>query len=108
MLEQEKRPGVILTDARWGNPFVALEIYNRDRFPNLRILPALPKFSDPETAQQLSEEARQIGPARFAIFSADSSGGRGAWQAQVERELCTDRMEVKAYPTQMPIIVCRF
>jgi 4-amino-4-deoxy-L-arabinose transferase-like glycosyltransferase len=108
MLEQEKRPGIILTDAAWGNPCIALEIYRRDRFPNLRIVPVLPTFSDPAAAHQISEQARTMGPARFAIFSADPSRGRNRWQAEVERELCADRIEVKAYLSQMPIIVCHF
>jgi hypothetical protein len=108
MLEQEKRPGIILADAAWGNPYIALEIYRRDHFPNLRVAPVLPTFSDPAAARRFGEEARAMGPARFAIFSADPSGGRQAWQAVVERDLCADRIEVKAYPSQMPIIVCRF
>jgi hypothetical protein len=108
MLEREKQAGVLLLDSRRGNPCIALEVYARERFPNLQMFPVLPKLSDPMTVHRIGEEARKLGSIHLAIFSADSSEDRPVWQAQVERELCADRTEVKAYPAQMPIVVCRF
>jgi hypothetical protein len=47
-------------------------------------------------------------PTHLAIFSADRSGPRQQWLGNVEREMCETRTEIRAYPGQMPIIVCRF
>jgi hypothetical protein len=107
ILEKEKRPGVILADAQWGNPRVALEVYQA-RFPNLRVIPVTQEFLDPAKTKKLADVARNLGPARFAIFSADSSGSRRAWQENLEREMCTERTEVKSTPEQIPIVVCQF
>lgn len=107
MLAQEKEPGVIFTDTQWGNPATALEVY-KDRFPHLRLIPISKDFLDPPHMRQLKEAARKIGPAHYAIGSADRSEGRGQWLAQVEREMCETQTEVKAYPSQSPIIVCQF
>ena len=38
MLEREAS-GIAFTDAQWGNPGTALEVYQPKRFPNLRIVP---------------------------------------------------------------------
>lgn len=108
MLAKEKRRGIILADAQWGNPRTALEIYAPSRFPNLRIVPVLREFADPARLPEFVEEARQENEVRFAIFSADSSGPRALWLSKFERDLCHDRVEIKAYPSQMPIVVCRF
>ena len=107
MLEKEKRPGIIFADTQWGNPRTGLEVY-RDRFPNLRIVPISREFLDPAETRKLRDLAQRLGPAHFAIFSADPSGSRQEWEDNVEREMCAERTEVKAYPGQMPIIVCRF
>ncbi|MDQ2659084.1 MAG: hypothetical protein M3Y03_01555, partial [Verrucomicrobiota bacterium] len=107
LLEKEKQPGIIFADAQWGNPRSALEVYQA-RFPNLRIIPISREFSEPATVRKFAELAKKNRPVHFAIFSADPSGGRRDRQANVEREMCAERTEVKAYPGQMPIIVCRF
>ena len=107
ILEKEKRPGVILADAQWGNPRTALEVYQA-RFPNLRLVPVTQEFLDPAETRKLADVARNLGPARFAIFSADSSGSRRTWQENLEREMCTERTEIKSTPEQIPIVVCRF
>jgi|GEM_PF-1985726 len=107
MLAQEQEPGVIFTDTQWGNPGTALEVY-KDRFPHLRLIPISREFLDPSHRLQLKEAARKIGPAHYAICSADRSEGRGQWLVQVERDMCETRTEVKAFPRQMPLIVCRF
>jgi hypothetical protein len=108
MLEKEKEPGVIFADTQWGNPQTALEVYGKERFPNLRIVPISREFLDASETRKLRDAARKMGRAHYAIFSADSSDGREQWLGNVEREMCETRMEVKAYPGQMPIIVCRF
>lgn len=107
MLAKEKEPGVIFTDTQWGNPATALEVY-KDRFPHLRLVPISRDFLDPPHMRQLKEAARKIGPAHYTICSADRSEGRGQWMAQVEREMCETQTEVRAYPSQTPILVCRF
>ncbi len=107
LLEKEKRPGIIFADTQWGNPRTALEVY-QERFPNLRIIAVSREFLDPAETRKLRDFAQRLGPARFAIFSADPSGGRREWQENVEREMCAERTEVRAYPGQIPIIVCRF
>ena len=107
LLEKEKRPGIIFADAQWGNPRTALEVY-RKRFPNLQIVPISQAFFDREKTHAVSEKARREHLARFAIFSADPSGRRRLWQENVEREMCSQRIEVRATPDQTPIVVCRF
>lgn len=108
MLEKEKEPGVIFADTQWGNPQTALEIYGKERFPNLRIVPISREFLDASETRKLRDAARKMGRANYAIFSADSSEGREQWLGNVEREMCETRVEATAYPGQMPIIVCRF
>jgi hypothetical protein len=108
MLEKEKEPGVIFTDTQWGNPATALQIYGKDRFPNLRLVPVSREFLDASETRRLRDAAKKIGRSHYAIFSADSSDGREQWLGNLEREMCETRTEVRAYPGQMPIIVCRF
>jgi hypothetical protein len=40
--------------------------------------------------------------------SADSSGRRDLWQANIKAQMCDTGIEIKAYPSQMPIVVCQF
>lgn len=108
ILEKEKAPGIIFADTQWGNPRTALEIYQAKRFPNLRIIPVSQEFLDPAGARKLTDAAKKLVPVRFAIFSADGSGSRDQWILNVERESCETRTEIKAYPAQTPIVVCRF
>jgi 4-amino-4-deoxy-L-arabinose transferase-like glycosyltransferase len=108
MLEKEKEPGVIFIDTQWGNPATALQIYGKDRFPNLRLVPVSREFLDASETRKLRDAAKKIGRSHYAIFSADSSEGREQWLGNIEREMCETRTEVRAYPGQMPIIVCRF
>lgn len=108
MLEREKQPGLIFADAQWGNPNNALLVYGSKRFPNLHVVPISREFLDPAETRRLRDDARQMAPVRFAIFSADRSGERASWQTNVEREMCLERREVRGHPTQTPIIVCRF
>ncbi len=108
MLEKEKEKGVIFTDTQWGNPATALQIYGKDRFPNLRLVPVSKEFLDASETRKLRDAAKKMGRCHYAIFSADRSEGREQWQGNVEREMCETRTEVRAYPGQMPIIVCRF
>jgi len=108
MLEKEKGPGVIFADTQWGNPRTALEIFQVKRFPNLRIVPVSHEFLDPAGARKLVDDAKKLVPIRFAIFSADGSDSRDQWILNIERESCETRTEIRAYPAQMPIVVCRF
>jgi hypothetical protein len=108
MLEREKAPGIIFADTQWGNPLTALEIYQAKRFPNLRIIPVTQEFLNPVSARKLADDAKKLVPIRFAIFSADRSASRDQWILNIEREACETRTEMKAYPAQTPIVVCRF
>jgi 4-amino-4-deoxy-L-arabinose transferase-like glycosyltransferase len=108
MLEKEKRPGIIFADLQWGNPRTALEIYGKKRFPNLRIVRVTSEFCDRAETHRIADFARNLGPARFTIYSADSSGRRPDWKRNLEEELCQQRSEFRAYPSQMPIVVCQF
>ena len=108
ILGEEKKPGVVFTDTQWGNPTTALEVYAKDRFPNLRLVPISREFLDPAETRTLKEAARKLGQVRYVICSADTSDGRGEWLVNVEREMCETRTLVEAYPGQMPIIICRF
>jgi hypothetical protein len=108
MLEKEKGPGIVFTDAQWGNPGTALEIYRAKRFPNLRIVPISREFLDASESRRLIDTAKKMGLTHLAIFSADSSESRQQWLGNVEREMCETRVEIRAYPGQTPIIVCRF
>jgi hypothetical protein len=107
-LEKEKEPGIVFTDAQWGNPGTALEVYGAKRFPNLRIVPISREFLDASEARKLTDAAKKMAPIHFAIFSADSSEPRQRWLSNIQRETCETRMEVREYPSQTPIIVCRF
>jgi hypothetical protein len=107
MLEKEKEPGVIFTDINWGNPATALQIY-RKRFPNLHLVPVSGEFLDASETRKLRDAVRKMGRSNYAIFSAESWEGREQWMSNIEREMCEHRTEVRAYPGQMPIIVCRF
>jgi 4-amino-4-deoxy-L-arabinose transferase-like glycosyltransferase len=107
-LEKEKRPGIVFADTQWGNPRTALEVYGKRRFPNLRIEPVTREFLDPNETRKLKNFAAGL-TVHFAIYSADSfSEMRRPWQANIENEMCETRREVKAYPSQMPIVVCQF
>jgi hypothetical protein len=108
ILEKEKEPGVIFIDVNWGNPATALQIYRKDRFPNLRLVPVSREFLDASETRKLRDAARRMARAHYAIFSADRWEGREQWISNIEREMCETRTEVRAYPGQMPIIVCRF
>jgi hypothetical protein len=107
ILEREKRPGIIFADLQWGNPRTALEIYARKRFPNLRIVPIMGDFSDETNAKKARDLAVNLVPARFTIYSADASRGRQHWMRNFDK-ICVERDEIRAYPSQMPIVVCRF
>jgi hypothetical protein len=108
LLEKEKRPGILFVDPQWGNPQVALRIYGRTRFPNLRIVPISREFLDPSETRKLRDDARQAGQVRLAIFSADNSDERDHWQRNIEQQMCDTRQEIRAYPEQSPIIVSSF
>ncbi|MEP6809777.1 MAG: glycosyltransferase family 39 protein [Chthoniobacterales bacterium] len=107
ILEQEKRPGLVFADPQWGNPRTALEVYGREKFLNLHVISAA-EFPDGAEMKRFADSAREKFPARFLIFSADQSGRRQEWQRALVGEVCQDRIEVKSYPTQMPLILCRF
>ena len=108
MLQDEEQPGVIFSDSQWGNPTCALQVYAKRQFPHLRVVPITREFLTAAGTRTLRDDARKMGPVRFAIFSADASPHRAAWRANVEREMCDQRREVIAHPGQTPIIVCRF
>jgi 4-amino-4-deoxy-L-arabinose transferase-like glycosyltransferase len=108
MLEKEKRPGIVFADSQWGNPGTALEVYRRQRFPNLQVAVMTREFLDRDETRKLKEFVTGLGPVHFAIYSADTSEGRRQWQANVEQQMCGRREEIRAYPTQMPIVVCQF
>jgi hypothetical protein len=108
LLEKEKRPGILFVDPQWGNPQVALRIYGRTRFPNLRIVPISMEFLDPAQTRQLRDDARQMGQVRLAVFSADKSDKRDQWQRNIEQLMCGSRQEIRADAEQSPIIVCSF
>lgn len=107
-LEKEKRAGIAFADCQWGNPGTALEVYGRKRFPNLRIVNISREFLDRGEIQKLKDFVLRAGPVHLAIYSADPSEGRFHWQANIAEQMCESRREIRAYPTQMPIIVCRF
>ena len=108
LLEKEKRPGVVFADTQWGNPRTALEVYGKKRFPNLRFVPVSREFLDPAETRKLKEAALKLAPVHFAIYSADSSQGRAQWEINLEELMCETRREIKAYPSQAPIVVCSF
>jgi 4-amino-4-deoxy-L-arabinose transferase-like glycosyltransferase len=108
MLANEKRPGVVFVDPQWGNPNVALKVYRKQRFPNLTIVDITREFLDPNETRKLREVTARSPLVRFAIYSADASDDRRQWQANVEEQMCERREEIRAYPMQMPIVVCRF
>lgn len=108
ILEKEKRPGVIFADTQWGNPRTALEVYGQERFPNLRIQPFTREFLDSAETRKIRDIVSKLKPAHFAIYSADSSGQRSEWLINVQGQMCDTRREIKAYPTQTPIIFCSF
>src|SRR5204862_6271819 len=76
MLEKGKEPGVIFTDTQWGNPATALQIYGKDRFPNLQLVPVSKEFLDASETRTLRDAAKRMGRCHYAIFSADRSDGR--------------------------------
>lgn len=108
ILEKEKRPGVIFADTQWGNPRTALEVYGKERFPNLRIQPFTREFLDSAETRKIRDIVSKLKPAHFAIYSADSSGQRSEWLINIQGQMCDTRREIKAYPTQTPIIFCSF
>jgi Dolichyl-phosphate-mannose-protein mannosyltransferase len=108
LLEKEKRTGVVFVDAQWGNPGTALEVYAKERFPHLRIVPVSREFLDPAETRKLKEAALQIAPVHFAIYSADSSGERPLWQTNLQAQMCETRREIKAHRSQAAIVVCSF
>jgi 4-amino-4-deoxy-L-arabinose transferase-like glycosyltransferase len=108
VLEKEKRPGVIFADTQWGNPRTALEVYGKRRFPNLRIQPFTREFLDAEETRKIRELVLKLKPVRFAVYSTDSSGERLSWLRNVQEHMCDTRREIKAYPSQTPIVFCSF
>jgi hypothetical protein len=109
MLEKEKRPGIVFADSQWGNPRTALEVYGRKRFPNLRVAGITREFLDPNETRKLKNFVVSLVPIHFAIYSADPfPEKRGTWQTMVTQQMCDTRMEIKAYPSQMPLVVCQF
>ena len=108
ILGKEKRPGVVFVDAQWGNPGTALEVYGKERFPHLRIVPVSREFLDQAETAKLKEAALKIAPVHFAIYSFDSSGERPRWQTNLQQQMCETRREIKAHPSQAPIVVCTF
>jgi 4-amino-4-deoxy-L-arabinose transferase-like glycosyltransferase len=108
ILEKEKRPGIVITDFQWGNPRTALEIYGRKRFPNFSLVPVTPEFADEAQVKKIRDIAVQLVPVRFAIYSSDTWKSRERWIRSLERQMCEEREEIRAAPSQSPIIVCRF
>jgi 4-amino-4-deoxy-L-arabinose transferase-like glycosyltransferase len=108
VLEKQKQRGVVFVDAQWGNPGTALEVYGKERFPNLRIVPVGREFLDPAETRKLKEAALKIAPVHFAIYSADSSGERPLWQTNLQAQMCETRREIKAHHSQAAIVVCSF
>jgi 4-amino-4-deoxy-L-arabinose transferase-like glycosyltransferase len=108
ILEQEKRPGILFIDAQWGNPGTALEVYGKERFPHLRIVPVSREFLDQAETRKLKEAALKVAPAHFAVYSADTDEARSPWQTNLQAHMCESRREIKAYPAQAPIVVCSF
>jgi hypothetical protein len=108
ILQTEKRPGLVFVDAQWGNPATALEVYRKQRFPNLRIVPAGREFLDEAGTRKVKEAALKMAPVHFAIYSADMFGVRAQWQVHLQEQMCETRREIKAYPSQAAIVVCSF
>lgn len=108
MLKKEKRPGVIFADTQWGNPRTALEVYAKKHFPNLRIVAITREFHDQAETRKLRDFAVSRRPVRFAIYSADSSEVRAQWQLNLQQQMCETQREIKAYPSQAPLVVCSF
>jgi 4-amino-4-deoxy-L-arabinose transferase-like glycosyltransferase len=108
ILEKEKRPGIVFADLQWGNPRTALEVYARKRFPNLRMVRLTVEFYDETEVKKVRDVALNLAEARFAIYSEDTSGGRPGWTRNLEKWMCAERQTIRAYPTQMPIVLCRF
>lgn len=108
LLEKEKRPGVIFADTQWGNPRTALEVYGKERFPNLRIQPFTREFLDSAETRKIRDLVLKLKPVHFAIYSADSSGERLSWLNNVQEHMCATRQEIKEYPSQAPLVFCSF
>lgn len=108
ILEKEKRPGIILVDYQWGNPRTALEVYGKERFPNLLIRPFNREFIDSAETRRIREIVSNLTPARFAVYSSDFSGLRAQRLTNVQEQMCDTRREIKAHPSQAPIVLCSF
>ena len=108
LLANEKRPGLVFVDPQWGNPNIALKVYRKQRFPNLTIVDITREFLDPNETRRLKDLTARSPLVRLAIYSADASDERRQWQVNVEEQMCERREEIRAYPTQAPIVVCRF
>jgi hypothetical protein len=108
ILEKEKRPGIILADAQWGNPRTALEVYGKERFPNLRIHKVTDEFLDSAETRKIRDIVSGLTLAHFAIYSADSSSLRPRWSTNLQEQMCDKRREIRGYPTQTPIVFCSF
>jgi 4-amino-4-deoxy-L-arabinose transferase-like glycosyltransferase len=109
LLEKEKRPGIVFADTQWGNPRTALEVYQKKRFPNLRIVEVTREFLDRDETRKLRNLVTRLRPAHYAVYSADSfSERRWPWETTIAQEMCDTRTEIKTYPSQMPIVVCQF
>jgi 4-amino-4-deoxy-L-arabinose transferase-like glycosyltransferase len=107
-LEKEKRPGVIFADTQWGNPRTALEVYGKERFPNLRIQPFTREFLDSAETRKIRDLVLKMKPVHFAIYSADSSGERLSWLSNVREHMCATRQEIREYPSQAALVFCSF
>ena len=108
ILANEKRPGLVFVDPQWGSLNAALKVYRKQRFPNLTIADITREFLDPEETRKLKEFTAGSSAVRFAIYSADASDERRQWQVNVEEQMCERREEIRVYPSQTPIVVCRF
>lgn len=108
MLAREPERTLVIADAQWGNPRTALEVYTSQRLPHVHVTGVGREFLDPAEARRLRDEALHAAPVRYVIFSADPSGIRAQWQANIEREMCDRRTEVRAAAGQSPIVICGF
>ena len=108
ILGKEKRPGILFVDAQWGNPGTALEVYGKEHFPNLRIVPVSREFLDRAETRKLKEAALKMAPLHLAVYSADTDARRAQWQTNLQAEMCDSRREIKEYPSQAPIVFCSF
>jgi hypothetical protein len=87
---------------RWRDVFwIALGLFIVTRLLTLMVFPI---FNDEAIYVQYSQAIHDDWQKSKYI----SMNGEGQWINNVEQEMCETRVEIRAYPAQTPISVCKF